>query len=167
MTKVSAHASDDMGTMKKNYITLQQKNSPSPSAAAKFFVTSLAGLLCALTIQPVFSADDEYLRALTSEARGSAAPKKIAASDNYLDALSAEADASAKVDSGNTNTADEDRLEMEALLKKEKPTSYKYYKKLKPYDKAKLAEAYRADTADTETKLGHLRKKILDLYFKR
>lgn len=156
--------------MKQNYITLLHKtsflHSFLPTSALKIFSLSLVGLLGALSFQPVFAQDDEYLRALSSEASASAPPTKVSAGSDYLDALSAEAEASAHVATDNAEAHAKDRREMEALLEKEKPTSFKYYKKLKAQDKTKLAEEYRTDSADKETKLGHLRKKILDLYFK-
>jgi hypothetical protein len=157
--------------MKQNYITLQHKtsffHSYLPTSALKFFSLGFAGLLCVLANQPVFAVDDAYLRALANEANTGAQPTKVAANSDYLDALSAEAEASAHVATDTADAHAKDRLEMEALLKKEKPTSFKYYKKLDADEKAKLAEAFRTDPADKEIKLGHLRKKILDLYFKR
>lgn len=92
----------------------------------------------------------------------------LAASDNYLDALSTEAEASAHVptNTGNIRPSKE-QLALEKLLQKEKPTTFKYYKKLNRWDKTTVVEFYRTDNADTFAKFDHLRKKILDLYFKR
>ena len=158
-----------MGTMEKNYVTLLNKKSPKHMPNRFSFTPLLAGLMFALVVPSAFSADDDYLRALQMEAQEYSAPLQVALNASDLDALSAEAEASAKVKNGsNDNKVDAVRVEMETLLKHEKPTSYKYYKKLKSHDKKQIAEAYRADTAeDTETKLDNLRKKILDLYFKR
>jgi len=97
-----------------------------------------------------------------------AANPALVIGDDYLDALSTEAEASAHVptDTGNAGPSKE-QLALEKLLQKEKPTTFKYYKKLNRWDKAAVVELYRTDNADTPAKFDHLRKKILDLYFKR
>ncbi|MCF6258957.1 MAG: hypothetical protein L3J98_02155 [Gammaproteobacteria bacterium] len=97
-----------------------------------------------------------------------AASPMSAIGDDYLDALSTEAEASAHVPA-NAGTAgpSKEQLALEKLLEKEKPTTFKYYNKLNRWDKATVVELYRTDNADTPAKFDHLRKKILDLYFKR
>ena len=135
----------------------------------KNFIPTLTGLLFSLTTATSFAADDAYLNALKAEANGRSAPQKVAVNEQYLDALSAEAEAGAKIGNGNGNmgASNEVRHEMETLLKEEKPTSFKYYKKLSSKDKAKVAASYSKDTGDKKAKLDHLRHQILDLYFKR
>ncbi len=117
---------------------------------------------------PALATGDNYLSELENEAGNDVSPPKPSTSDSYLDALSTEAEASAHVpiNTGNTGPSKE-QLALEKLLQKEKPTTFKYYKKLNRRDKAAVVELYRTDNADTSAKFDHLRKKILDLYFKR
>ncbi len=97
-----------------------------------------------------------------------AANPSLATGDDYLDALSTEAEASAHVPSNTGNAGpSKEQVALEKLLEKEKPTTFKYYKKLNRWDKATVVELYRTDNADTPAKFDHLRKKVLDLYFKR
>ncbi len=97
-----------------------------------------------------------------------AANPSLVIGDDYLDALSTEAEASAHVPTNTGNTGpSEEQVALEKLLQKEKPTTFRYYKKLNRWDKATVVELYRTDNADTPAKFDHLRKKILDLYFKR
>ncbi len=97
-----------------------------------------------------------------------AASPTLATSDNYLDALSTEAEASAHVPTNTGNIEpSEKQLALEKFLQKEKPTTFKYYKKLNRWNKATVVELYRTDNANTPAKFDQLRKKILDLYFKR
>ncbi len=131
--------------------------------------TWIAASLCFMfAASPTLATDDDYLRALENEAGNSVPSKKVSAVDNYLDALSTEAEASAHVPANTDNTKpSQEQLALEKRLQKEKPTTFKYYKKLNRWDKATVVALYRADNVDTSTKFDHLRKKILDLYFKR
>jgi len=78
----------------------------------------------------------------------------------------ATASAHVPANTGNAGPSKE-QVALEKLLEKEKPTTFKYYKKLNRWDKATVVELYRTDNADTPAKFDHLRKKVLDLYFKR
>jgi len=130
-------------------------------------VPVFVSLFFMLTVSPVLAVDDDYLRALEGEASGSTADT-TKGSDDYLSTLSAEAEASAHVaDSTNKIIPDEEQLALEEFLQNKKPTTYKYYKKLNAEDKIKIVDYYHNDHTDKATRVGHLRKKILDLYFKR
>jgi len=155
----------------KNLKNIPQHTVETPStrlATQLYFAPIIASLFFILTTTPALAADDDYLRSLESEASSSAPSKKASAGDNYLDALSAEAESSAHVttDTSNVKSAEE-QAALENFLQKEKPTTFKYYKKLGQQDKKKIVGYYRSDNSDKSTKLSHLRKIILDLYFKR
>jgi hypothetical protein len=94
----------------------------------------------------------------------------FAASDAYLDALSSEAEDSAHVSSSQQKAgpSENERLvKLEAFLLKEKPTTFKYYEKLSSTDKVTVLVLYESSHADKKETLAELRKKVLDLYFKR
>ncbi len=132
------------------------------------FIWIIVSLFFVFATSLTLATTDDYLSVLENEAGNTAPPKKVSADDNYLDALSTEAEASAHVPTNTGNTGpSKEQLALEKLLQKEKPTTFKYYKKLNRWDKATVVELYRTDNADTPTKFDHLRKKILDLYFKR
>ncbi len=132
------------------------------------FTWVIASLFFMFAASPSLATDDDYLSALENEVGNSVPSKKVSATDNYLDALSTEAEASAHVPANTDNTKpSKEQIALEKLLQKEKPTTFKYYKKLNRWDKATVVDLYRTDNVDTSTKFDHLRKKILDLYFKR
>ena len=94
----------------------------------------------------------------------------FAASDAYLDALSSEAENSAHVSSSTKKggpSENERLVKLEEFLLKEKPTTFKYYEKLSSTDKVKVLVIYESRGADKKETLAVLRKKVLDLYFKR
>jgi len=133
-----------------------------------FFFAWVISLSFIFAASPTLATDDDYLSALESEAGNNVAPKKKSTGDNYLDELSTEAEASAHVSTNKDRAGPtKEQLALEKLLENEKPSTFKYYKKLNRRDKATIVELYRIDNADTSTKFDHLRKKILDLYFKR
>ncbi len=132
------------------------------------FTWIIISLFFVFATSPTLATGDDYLSVLENKAGNAAPSKKVSTADNYLDALSTEAEASAHVPTNTGNAGpSKEQLALEKLLKKEKPTTFKYYKKLNHWDKATVVELYRTDNADTPTKFDHLRKKILDLYFKR
>ena len=135
-------------------------------------LVSLAAILIfpLTVISPSFAADDDYLRSLNDESNGiSNTTTPSGKSSNYLDALSEEAEASSKV---STGTQHDDaylkaKEKMEELLQNKKPSTYKFYKKLTPKKKARVFEHYNADKSDTDTRLTHLKKQVMDAYFKK
>lgn len=97
-------------------------------------------------------------------------PRVFAASDAYLDELSSEAEDSAHVSSGKQKggpSENERLVKLEEFLLKEKPTTFKYYEKLTLADKVKVLNIYESSQADKKETLATLRKRVLDLYFKR
>jgi len=150
-------------TMKQLPTKFPLQNTPSASLIIPF----IASLFFILTASSVLAADDDYLKELESEASDSTSTA-TKGSDDYLSTLSAEAEASAHVADKVKKSADvEEQLVLEKFLQDKKPTTFKYYKKLNDADKTKIVEYYNSDHADKATRVGHLRKKILDLYFKR
>jgi len=94
----------------------------------------------------------------------------FAASDAYLDALSSEAENSAHVSPSKQKAgpSENERLvKLEAFLLKEKPTTFKYYEKLSSTDKVRVLVLYESSHDDKKETLAEIRKKVLDLYFKR
>ncbi len=109
-------------------------------------------IFCALmmwawfAVLPAMAADDDYLKALESEAddTGSLTTKQT----NNSQAASS--------NSGN-NKAKEN---FEKLLEFELPSTYKFYKKLNPNDQSKVVRLY-----GKEKKMSSASKLIFDLYF--
>ncbi|WP_455212210.1 hypothetical protein [Kaarinaea lacus] len=97
-------------------------------------------------VLPAMAADDDYLKALESEAddTGSLTTKQT----NNSQAASS--------NSGN-NKAKEN---FEKLLEFELPSTYKFYKKLNPNDQSKVVRLY-----GKEKKMSSASKLIFDLYF--
>lgn len=94
----------------------------------------------------------------------------FAVSDAYLDELSSEAEDSAHVSPSKQKSVGSENsrlIKLEEFLLKEKPTTFKYYEKLAPTDKVKVLVVYESSSANKKETLAILRKKILDLYFKR
>ena len=94
----------------------------------------------------------------------------LAASDAYLDELSSEAEDSAHVSSSpqkDRSLENEGLVKLEAFLLKEKPTTFKYYEKLAATDKVKVLLVYESSGSGKKETLATIRKKVLDLYFKR
>jgi len=120
-------------------------------------------------IRPSFAADDDYLRSLNDESNGlSNTTTTSGKSNNYLDALSEEAESSSKV---STSQHDDDYYKalkkMEEFLKTKKPSTYKFYKKLTPKKQTRVFEHYSADKSDPDARLTHLKKQVMDAYFKK
>ena len=133
--------------------------------------TLLFTLFCLAAASQAFAADDDYLRALEGESggnRGSSTPSSKSG-NSYLDALSDEADSSAQVHSGETHDESyyKNQQKMVETLRLEKPSTYKFYTKLTPKNKIQVFEKYNADSSDTDSRLSHLQKIIMDLYFKK
>ena len=86
---------------------------------------------------------------------------------NYLDELAVEAESTANIVSSNQlEPADKKKFDkMEALLKTEWPTTYKFYSKLYPKNKEKVFQFYADDQSDRSDRLSHLRQKVMDIYF--
>ena len=95
----------------------------------------------------------------------------LAEEEDYLKALEAEAEDSAKIDnSNNSNSKDKPKVEailntkeflqFEALLESNRPTTYRFYRKLKPTDRTVVYSIYKIDH-----KLKKASKIVLDLYF--
>lgn len=86
---------------------------------------------------------------------------------DYLDELAVEAEATAAVSKTNQLSPEERKQfqEMEALLKTEKPSTFKYYVKLRTSNKERAFETFANDTSRQEDRLHHLQKKVMDLYF--
>jgi paraquat-inducible protein B len=87
--------------------------------------------------------------------------------NDYLDELASEAKSTASVSKKNQLSSSEKKQfeEMEALLKTEKPSTYKYYVKLDKKKKERAFKAYAKDSSDSEERLHHLQKTVMDLYF--
>lgn len=87
--------------------------------------------------------------------------------NNYLDELASEAKSTASVNKKSqlSSTEKEQFEEMEALLKTEKPSTYKYYVKLDKKKKERVFKAYSSDQSDSDERLRHLQTKVMDLYF--
>ena len=87
--------------------------------------------------------------------------------NDYLDELASEAKSTASVSKKNQLSSSEKKQfeEMEALLKTEKPSTYKYYVKLDKKKKERAFKAYAKDSSDSEERLHHLQKAVMDLYF--
>ena len=86
---------------------------------------------------------------------------------DYLDELAVEAEATAAVSKQKQLSAEERKQlkEMEALLKTEKPSTFKFYAKLRSSNKERAFETFANDTSSQEDRLHHLQKKVMDLYF--
>lgn len=117
------------------------------------------------------AADDDYLRSLEAESNNSrnTTTNTSKPGNNYLDALSAEAESSASI---STNTQRDDTYnkqlkKMERLLKTNKPSTYKFYKKLSKEKKIRIFEHYAVDKSDADTRLSHLKKQVMDAYFNK
>ena len=129
----------------------------------------LTALGCLLVISSSsFAADDDYLRSLEAESNN-AATSPSEPSNNYLDALSAEAESSSNVSTSTQHdeTYNKQLEEMELFLKNNKPSTYKFYKKLSKKNKARVFEHYAEDKSEPETRLSHLKKQVMDAYFKK
>jgi len=87
--------------------------------------------------------------------------------NDYLQELASEAEATASVSKRSQLTDSEKKIlrEMEALLKNEKPSTYKYYVKLNKENKERAFDMFSKDQSDSDTRLSHLQKKVMDLYF--
>lgn len=87
--------------------------------------------------------------------------------DDYLKELAAEAEATAAVNKNSQLSSIEKKQlkAMEALLEKEKPSTYKFYMKLNKKKKQRVYDAYANDQSDSKKRLHHLQKKVMDLYF--
>jgi len=90
----------------------------------------------------------------------------LPASD-YLDELATEAEATDSVSKKSQLSPSEQKQlkEMESLLKSEKPSTYKYYEKLRQKNKENAYEAFAKDHSGQDDRLSHLQKKVMDLYF--
>ena len=114
--------------------------------------TILNRMFCALLIWllftglPAIAAEDDYLRALESEADNTSSLTKKQ-SNNPTAAKS-----SAAKSNGKEN--------FEKLLEFELPSTYKFYTKLNPDDQIKVIKRY-----DQEKKMSAASKLIFDLYF--
>ena len=131
----------------------------------------LFALFCLTAASQTFAADNDYLRALEGESAGnrSSSTTSSKSGNSYLDALSDEADSSAQVHSGETHDESyyKNQQKMVETLRLEKPSTYKFYTKLTPKNKIQVFEKYSADSSDTDSRLSHLQKIIMDLYFKK
>ena len=87
--------------------------------------------------------------------------------NDYLDELASEAQSTATVNQKSQLSSTEKELleEMEALLRTEKPSTYKYYAKLDKKKKVRAFKAYTSDQSDFAERLRHLQTKVMDLYF--
>jgi hypothetical protein len=142
-------------------------STPHHTPLALILAPIITSLFLGFASSSTLATDDDYLKALESEA-SNIAIKESPTGNKYLDALSAEAESSAHVaDNIKKASPAKEQLVLEKFLQDEKPTTYKYYKKLNARDKTKIVEYYHSDHADKATRVGHLRKKILDLYFQR
>ena len=85
--------------------------------------------------------------------------------NDYLDELASEAKSTASVNKKSQLSPTEKKRfeEMEALLKAEKPSTYKYYVKLDKKKKERAFKAYAKDQSDSEERLHHLQRVILSL----
>ena len=85
----------------------------------------------------------------------------------YLDELATEAEATAAVSKkSQLSPAEKAQFEeMESQLKSEKPSTYKYYVKLKQSNKERAFEMFAGDSSAPKDRLSHLQKKVMDLYF--
>jgi hypothetical protein len=108
-------------------------------------------VVCALFTVPAIAADDDYLKALESEAddTGSLTQKPT----NTQNATSP----SSQDVKGVKNSAKEN---FEKLLEFELPSTYKFYTKLTPVDQNKVVRHY-----NQEKKMSTASKLIFDLYF--
>ena len=149
--------------LKKTRINRTTPLHPATSGAVLIFLLA--------AINPSFAADDDYLRSLESESNNSrsATTNPSGTGNNYLDALSDEAESSSKVSTGaqHDEAYFREMKNMEELLKNKKPSTYKFYKKLNPKKQARIFEHYMADNSDSDTRLSHLKKQVMDTYFKR
>ena len=85
----------------------------------------------------------------------------------YLRALEAESHSEVRSSNEHDDAYYENQKKMVELLKTERPTTYKFYTKLTPRNKAKVFQQYSADDADMEGRLSHLQKHIMDLYLSK
>jgi len=86
----------------------------------------------------------------------------VAAEDDYLNQLSAEADNTytQKINKKSLDAAEEKQLsKMEKMLANERPTTYKFYKKLTTENKEKVLKVHIS-----KNKLSITSKAIMDLY---
>ncbi len=124
-----------------------------------------------ITVSTAFAADDAYLSALEGESGGnhSSSTTSSKSGDSYLDALSDEAESSANVHTGeqHDDAYYENQKKMVEMLRIERPSTYKFYTKLTPKNKARVFEKYNTDDADTGDRLSHLQNHIMDIYFKK
>ncbi len=151
--------------MKNNRSYLEQLRSIFPFTPVLTGVVFSLFLTCGQT-----RADDDYLRQLENELSDTpveTAPKDSGAKSSYIDELAAEAEATAHVTSGDRNDPafDAGHEAMEKTLKKNKPTTYTFYRKLSPKQQSEVFNYYTADTSDG--RLLHIQKKIMDIYFNR
>lgn len=97
----------------------------------------------------------------------------IAVDEEYLKALEVEAENSAKIGNGDevkpnnkpiidSTISREKLLKFEAILEFNKPTTFRFYKKLKSKDKQAVFSAYKKDQS-----LKKIRKVVLDYYFEQ
>lgn len=137
----------------------------SPCLTA-FLICLLFAVSC-----PGLAANNNYLHALEAEADNSSnkTTNTPAAGNNYLDALSAEAASSSSiVTTDQHDDAYYQALEkMAALIKDQKPSTYKFYEKLSPDDQSRVFDDYRADDSTPDQRLSHVQKRVVDLYFKK
>jgi hypothetical protein len=141
---------------------------PSPQPLFARLTLLPIAMICLVAISnPAFAADDSYLRSLAAEASSEthSAAKDRDSGNSYLDELSIEAEASASTGAGKNPAANKAVMKMEQLLRSKTPTTYKFYTKLSPNDKAQVFKHYDSDPSDR--RLSHIQKNIMDLYFKR
>ena len=142
----------------------------------RLFVTRLAiftaAMICLIASNSqAFAANDDYLSSLEGEASSgrSTAVKIAQSSGDYMDELSTESESTAHVPANAQHDPEYDKnlAAMEKLLKIEKPSTYKFYKKLYPKYKAQVFERYAADKSDQQKRLSKIQKNVMGLYFKQ
>ncbi|KPJ94530.1 MAG: hypothetical protein AMJ53_05065 [Gammaproteobacteria bacterium SG8_11] len=121
---------------------------PIPTAFSKNLIRMFYALLiwALMTALPVFAAEEDYLKALESEADNTSSLNQKQ-SNNPTAAKSG----------GVKNSVKED---FEKLLEFELPSTYKFYTKLKTDDQIKVVKLY-----SREKKMSAASKLIFDLYF--
>lgn len=124
-----------------NYCTGSRINRTRPFFSGSVFLVLI--LVSQLVVPGIgYSADDDYLKQLESEAQNSA-----------------------KFNTNNANKPEKGRShikEFEHLLKFERPSTYEFYQKLGQPSKQKVVETYYK-----EQSLSIASKKIFDLYFEQ
>ena len=159
------------------------RNSPLKSANKQqttnfsfFHIALIATILLFLltTGSSSFAADDDYLRSLEAESTDQSSTTSTSkpgnkSGNNYLDSLSAEAESSANVSTNAQHGDDFNKQlkKMEQFLKHSKPSTYKFYKKLSKKKQERIFEKYAADKSDPDSQLSHLKKQVMDAYFKK